>query len=100
ASTAGSKAVVIPTDALVDTGTEQYVFVERAPGHYSPRRVQVAAEVEDGFEIRGGLEPGETVVSGATFLIDSESRLRASIARSAPVTSEKEPDPPLHEHRH
>jgi hypothetical protein len=30
--------------------------------------------------IDAGLSPGERVVSGATFLIDSESRLQASLA--------------------
>lgn len=75
-------SVVIPTDALVDTGNERYVFVEEQPGHFAPRLVDVAGEVDGGYEILSGVAPGEEVVSGATFLIDSESRLRASLSRS------------------
>jgi hypothetical protein len=33
--------------------------------------------------VRAGLTEGERVVSGATFLIDAESRLQASLAASA-----------------
>ncbi len=80
--TQAGHAVVIPTDALIDTGNERYVFVEERPGHYAPRRVDVAGEVDGGFELLSGVDPGDTVVSGAAFLIDSESRLRASIARN------------------
>jgi Cu(I)/Ag(I) efflux system membrane fusion protein len=106
AARAASKSVLVPQDALVDTGTQQYVFVERSPGRYSARLVHVTAELPGGFEVRGGVMPGETVVSGATFLLDSESRLRASIAESTarparPTGSARPaPAPPATEHRH
>jgi len=73
--------VAVPRDALIDTGLERYVFVEEAPGRFSPKSVEVGAEVgTDRIELTAGVRPNERVVSGATFLIDSESRLRASLS--------------------
>lgn len=91
--TAG-RSVIVPTDAVIDTGRAQYVFVEVSPGTYAPRTVEIVGEVEQGFEVRAGLTPGETVVSGATFLIDSESRLRASLSRSTSSTPSPAGQPP------
>ncbi len=71
---------MIPRDAVVNTGTQTYVFIDDGTAHYTPRLVVLGEE--DGAEvaISSGVEPGERVVSGATFLIDSESRLQASVS--------------------
>ena len=79
--------LLVPRDAVVDTGETTYVFVDEGEGRFSPRVVALGGEDEDSAIVREGLKPGDRVVSGATFLIDSESRLRASIAASAPMTS-------------
>jgi Cu(I)/Ag(I) efflux system membrane fusion protein len=76
-------ALVVPRDAVIDTGRQAYVFVETAAGEFSPRTVVLGAQSGDSVEIRSGVSLGEKVVSGATFLIDSESRLQASL-RSGP----------------
>jgi multidrug efflux pump subunit AcrA (membrane-fusion protein) len=70
------RGLVIPRDALIDTGTEQLVYVVRNGTHFSPRRVRVGREADEGIVILSGLSAGEIVVASATFLIDSESRLR------------------------
>ncbi|HEY6562396.1 MAG TPA: efflux RND transporter periplasmic adaptor subunit [Polyangiaceae bacterium] len=75
-----SGAVWIPRDALIDTGLATYVFVSEGEGRYAPRAVVVAGEQAHRIEIARGLSGGERVVSGATFLIDSESRLQAALA--------------------
>lgn len=77
-------ALLVPRDAIVDTGTTTHVFVEVSPGELSPRSVVLGPEVGEKVEVRSGLRPGDRVVSGATFLIDSESRLQASLAGEAP----------------
>jgi Cu(I)/Ag(I) efflux system membrane fusion protein len=47
--------------------------------------VRTGASASDGVEIVSGLAAGDTVVASASFLIDSESRLKAAIAgMSAP----------------
>jgi membrane fusion protein, copper/silver efflux system len=72
-------ALVVPRDAVIDTGQQAYVFVATGPGDFSPRAVVLGPEAGDSVEIRSGVSQGERVVSGATFLIDSESRLQASL---------------------
>lgn len=71
-------ALTVPRDAVVDTGEEQHVFVVTAADAYEPRRVVLGAHVEDRIEVREGLTEGEHVVASGVFLLDSESRLRAS----------------------
>lgn len=74
------RAVTVPRDALVDTGTATYVFLVMPEGRFVPRTVTVAGSEGDRVVVDSGLAAGDRVVSGATFLIDSESRLRASMA--------------------
>jgi len=83
----GGAAVTVPRDAVVDTGREVYVFVVEGSGHYVPRRVDLGPETAgDRVVVRRGLSAKQEVVSGATFLIDSESRLRAALAPREPRT--------------
>jgi Cu(I)/Ag(I) efflux system membrane fusion protein len=79
------RAVTIPRDAVVDTGLHTYVFVVQSEGVFSPREVALGAELDEQVTVIGGLSAGERVVSGATFLIDSESRLLASAAQVTAV---------------
>jgi len=72
------EALVIPLDAVVDTGATQHVFVHAGEAGFVPRPVSVGARLDDLVEIKEGLVAGEQVVGAGVFLIDSESRLRAS----------------------
>lgn len=70
-------AVVVPLEAILDTGTRQVAWIALGHGRFEPREVVLGA-VGDGkiVEVRSGLAPGEHVVVSGQFLIDSESRLR------------------------
>jgi len=72
--------IVVPTDALVDTGDVQYVFVSRGRGRFEPRRVRVGETAGGSVAIGEGLAEGDRVVTSASFLLDAESRLRAGLA--------------------
>lgn len=72
------EGLVILRDALVDTGMTQHVFVATGNGHYEPRKVVTGARLSDKLEIIEGLQEGEMIASAGVFLLDSESRLRAS----------------------
>lgn len=74
-----AEGVVIPRDALVDTGELQYVFVQAGSGRFEPRRVTVGVRAGEKVEIRSGVAEGETVVTTGNFLLDSESRLQAAL---------------------
>jgi Cu(I)/Ag(I) efflux system membrane fusion protein len=81
---AARPALVVPRDAIVDTGESTYVFVAEAEGRFTPRSVVTGGDDGENVVVRAGLTAGERVVSGATFLLDSESRLRAAVSASAP----------------
>jgi Cu(I)/Ag(I) efflux system membrane fusion protein len=70
----------IPADAVVRSGTRDVVFIATGEGKFEPREVQLGATGGDAIEVVRGLEQGEQVVTRANFLVDSESRLRASLA--------------------
>jgi Cu(I)/Ag(I) efflux system membrane fusion protein len=70
----------IPADAVIDSGAKKVVFVAIGEGKLQPREVQVGPVTGDAVEVLSGLVAGEKVVTRANFLVDSESRLRASLA--------------------
>jgi hypothetical protein len=75
---AGAKELVVPAEAVLDTGDRQTVFVDLGNGYLEPRQVVVGERYGDRVAITRGLAAGERVVSSGTFLIDSESQLKAA----------------------
>ena len=75
---AAREALTVARDAVIDTGNAQHVFVHTAQNMLEPRTIKVGARLADRMEVIEGLEPGDHVVTTGVFLIDSESRLRAS----------------------
>lgn len=75
---AGAKELVVPAEAVLDTGDRQTVFVDLGNGYLEPRQVVVGERYGDRVAITRGLKVGERVVSSGTFLIDSESQLKAA----------------------
>ena len=73
----GAAGLTVPQDAVIDSGEGQRVFVERSPGVFEPRTVQIGWRSGDRVEIVHGLAEGERVVVEGTFLVDSESRLKS-----------------------
>jgi membrane fusion protein, copper/silver efflux system len=70
--------LTVSRDAVVDTGNSQHVFVVAGEGRFVPRPVELGMQFGQRVEVRKGLADGESVVASGVFLIDSESRLRAS----------------------
>jgi RND family efflux transporter MFP subunit len=75
---AGAKQLVVPAEAVLDTGDRQTVFVDLGNGYLEPRQVVVGDRFGDRVAITSGLSAGERVVSSGTFLVDSESQLKAA----------------------
>jgi len=83
------KRLVVPNDAVLDTGARQYVFVDEGDGYLEPREIKVGPEVAAGRVIAGGLDEGERVVTAGNFILDSESRLKGALdAMGRPVPAE------------
>jgi membrane fusion protein, copper/silver efflux system len=76
-------ALTVPESAVIPTGERTLVFVDKGNGQYEPREVVLGARTAAGYEVRRGVSAGERVVVSANFLLDSESSLRAAIARAS-----------------
>ncbi len=68
--------LAIPEEAVIDTGTRQIVYVDKGEGYFEPREVILGIRAEGLREVTMGLKAGEKVASSATFLIDSEAKLK------------------------
>ncbi len=68
-------ALVIPAEAVLDSGMKKTVFVDRGSGFFEPRQVETGWNADGRVEIRKGLVDGERIVLSGTFLLDSESRM-------------------------
>jgi hypothetical protein len=107
----GGAGITVPASAVLDSGREQVVFVAQGDGHFEPRRVTVGRRLATDVQIVEGLKAGEQVATGATFFLDSESQLRASLqgyeappaqagapggapAQQLDITFHSVPDPP------
>jgi hypothetical protein len=71
--------LTVPADAILDSGTDQVVFVALGDGYFEPRPVTAGRRIVDAVEIIDGLQEGDEVAYGATFFLDSESQLRAAV---------------------
>jgi RND family efflux transporter MFP subunit len=74
--TGGARKLVVPQSAVLNSGEQQRVYVDRGNGYFEPREVKIGAQMDDRIEILSGLQAGERIVVSGNFLIDSESRLR------------------------
>ena len=73
------ESLVVPESAVMFSGQARIVFIDLGDGRLQPRYVETGQHNEDYIEITAGLEPGETVVTSANFLIDAETRLKTGI---------------------
>ena len=80
--------LAVPDSAMIDGGRSQFVLVAKGEGRFEPRPVRTGVHGDGWIEILDGLKPGEQVVTGANFLIDAESNLRAALQSFVPT------DPP------
>jgi multidrug efflux pump subunit AcrA (membrane-fusion protein) len=74
------KQIVVPQEAVMDSGDKQYVFVVHEGGVFEPRVIQMGAKLEGKVVVLSGLNAGETIVTSGNFLIDSESRLKSAMS--------------------
>jgi len=79
-------AIVVPADAIVDSGLKRTVFVEQRTGVFEPREVETGWRLGGRVQIVKGLGAGERVVVAGSFIVDAERRIRTSISddRSRP----------------
>ena len=75
------EVLLVPTEAVIQTGRRNVVIVAQGDGKFAPVDVEIGIEADGRSEIRKGLEAGQKVVVSGQFLIDSEASLRATATR-------------------
>lgn len=78
----GREGLLVPRDAVIESGDHVYTLVARGGGRFDPREVHIRGRSGDHLLVHG-VDAGEEVVTGAGFFIDSESRLRAALSGMA-----------------
>ncbi len=71
--------LVIPVDAVLDSGDRKIVFVQKGEGEFEPREIELGEYLENQVVVTKGLDAGEKVVASGNFLIDSESQLKSAL---------------------
>ncbi|MFP7721385.1 efflux RND transporter periplasmic adaptor subunit [Lysobacter sp. A3-1-A15] len=91
----GREVPVIPSEALIVTGTDSRVIIVGPDGDFQPVRVTTGRSSGGRTEVLSGLEGGERVVTSGQFLIDSEASLSGALGRlQGPEGDDAHPAPP------
>ena len=84
------KSLLIPTEAVIQTGKRTVVMLAEENGRFRPVDVEIGIESGGQTEIKRGLNAGQRVVVSSQFLIDSEASLKGVVAR---LNIEPKPEP-------
>jgi Cu(I)/Ag(I) efflux system membrane fusion protein len=76
--TGAIKTLLVPKEAVLDTGLRQLVFMDRGQGRYEPVSVKLGRRGQDSVEVMEGLKEGDQIVTSANFLLDAESKLASA----------------------
>jgi membrane fusion protein, copper/silver efflux system len=78
-------ALLVPSEAVIRTGTRDLLILATPDGAYRPVEVQLGREAQGKVAILRGVQEGDRVVASGQFLIDSEASLKGVLARLAPA---------------
>ncbi len=81
--TDAAKALVVPKEAVLETGLRQLVFTDRGQGRYEQTLVKLGRRNQDHVEVMEGLKEGDRIVTSANFLLDAESKLTSASSMQA-----------------
>jgi Cu(I)/Ag(I) efflux system membrane fusion protein/cobalt-zinc-cadmium efflux system membrane fusion protein len=90
-SQTADKRLVVPQEAVIDSGIRKIVFVALGKGRFAPREVDLGMEGNHyEIEVLKGLQEGEQIVISGQFMFDSESRLREAIGKMLAARSKND----------
>ncbi len=72
----GGTRLAIPEDAVIDTGNTQVVYVLKENEVFEAREIMLGQSFDGMRVVIKGLREGDKIVSDATFLLDSEAKLK------------------------
>jgi hypothetical protein len=86
------QVLAVPDSAVIDTGTHKFVYVEKAPGVFDAHIVLLGARAQDYYPVLRGLDPGMSIASTGSFLIDAENRLNPASGMNKLKPKNAQPD--------
>ena len=78
------RQLVVPASAVFQSGSRQLVFLNHGNGSLEPKEITSGPRVGDDLVVLKGLKAHESIVTSASFLIDSESQLQAAAGSFVP----------------
>lgn len=78
------RSLVVPASAVFHSGTRNLVFLNQGQGNLLPREVELGSHVGENYVVQHGLKEGDSIVTSANFLIDSEAQLQAAAGAFVP----------------
>ncbi len=87
----------VPRESVIRGGAVNRVVVVLGDGRFRVTPVKIGIESAGRVEIRSGLSVGDRVVTSGQFLIDSESNIKAALARMDGAIDESETDHSQHD---
>jgi Cu(I)/Ag(I) efflux system membrane fusion protein len=92
------QALLVPAEAVIQTGRRTIVIVALDNGRFAPTEVAIGRRSGDNIEIGSGLSEGQRVVASGQFLIDSEASLSGALDRLQNSAAQQNPTPAAAEH--
>lgn len=81
ASNGGADVLLVPSEAVIQTGARSVVILAQDGGKFQPVDVEIGSESNGQTEIRRGLSAGQKIVLSGQFLLDSEASLKGTTSR-------------------
>ncbi len=86
--------LVIPSSAVLQSGSQAIAFLDHGNGVLEPRAIELGPQLNDSVIVLNGLKAGDRIVSSANFLVDSEAQFQAAMGAFSPLPQ------PLRGHHH
>jgi Cu(I)/Ag(I) efflux system membrane fusion protein len=97
ASSRDADVLLVPSEAVIQTGTRSVVILAQDGGRFQPVEVELGSEGNGQAEIRKGLAAGQKIVLSGQFLLDSEASLKGTATRMGDAQSSgSAPEAPRH----
>lgn len=94
----GAPAVLsVPRSAVIQTGPEAVVYVDRGAGAYARNVVKLGRRGDALLEIASGLKEGDKVVTNGNLLIDGQAEMNRSFMREEAKPTKTSEVKPLNE---
>jgi Cu(I)/Ag(I) efflux system membrane fusion protein len=79
-----STNLIVPTEAVIRTGNQNRVVLALGDGKFKSVAIKIGRVVDEFTEVLEGLIDGDSIVTSAQFMLDSESSISSDFKRMEP----------------